>query len=466
MNTTEKELCVALTAAGQGQAVARLEALDGVARSALREQLASLDLELLAELHALLAAPPPGTGGRSFDPPEVFPLARSAEQNAAARKAVEQGAELLGAGKVGFVLVAGGQASRLGYDAPKGAFPVGPVTGRTLFEIHARRLRRAMDVFGRSMPWFVMTSPANDAATKELFAAHDFYGLPREDVFFFSQDMLPALDGEGRVLFSAPDRLFLAPNGHGGVLLGLRSSGAIDDMRARGIEELSYFQVDNPLVRPTDPLFLGLHRLAGAGMSSKVVTKRDADEKVGVIGRMDGRLNCIEYSDLPAALREARNEDGALTFGAGNIAMHVLGVDFLEQVTEGELKLPWHVARKTMQVVDDAGRPAEVAGHKFETFVFDALARTEASVVLEVDRALEFSPVKNATGEDSPATTRRDLCAMYAGWARAAGLDAPPTDADGLPRIEVDPLLAETGPEFAALKKRTLRVIEGGHLYE
>jgi UDP-N-acetylglucosamine/UDP-N-acetylgalactosamine diphosphorylase len=465
MHTTEADLREALIAAGQEHVLPRLDLLDSARRAALVEELSRIDLPLLAELGGLLSQPPP-EGGSAFEAPDLFPLERSRAQEEEAGRAVACGEELLSGGRVAFVLVAGGQASRLGYDAPKGAFPVGPVTGRPLFEFHAHRLRRARERWGKPMPWYIMTSPANDAETKRIFEEAGFYGLPREEVSFFAQEMLPALDSEGRILFKSSDHLFLAPNGHGGVLLGLRSSGALEEMRAQGIEQLSYFQVDNPLVRPTDPLFLGLHHLAGAGMSSKVVVKRGPEEKVGVIGRSDGKLGCIEYSDLPEELREARERDGGLRFRAGNIAVHVLSVPFLEEVTGGALRLPWHVARKQMKVADEAGETVEVAGAKFETFVFDALARSERSVTLEVDRRLEFSPVKNAEGEDSPATSRRALCSMFAGWVEAAGLELPPPDGEGVPCLEVDPRLAETKEEFLVGNPRRKRVIDGGHLYE
>src|SRR6185503_11543174 len=276
-----------------------------------------------------------------------------------ARRARAAGEELLRSGRVGFVLVAGGQASRLGFEAPKGDYPIGPVTRRTLFAFHAQRLKAAARRHGVRTPWYVMTSPANDADTRAIFARNEHYGLDPADVFFFAQDMLPALDEQGRVLFAEADALFLAPNGHGGCLLGLASSGALDDMRRRGLTQLSYFQVDNPLVRPADPLFLGLHVLAGAGMSSKVVQKRGPGEKVGVLGRVDGVLSCIEYSDLPPELRDAREPGGALRFGAGNIAVHALAVDFLERLTRGGLELPWHLARKSMRVVEADGRTSE-----------------------------------------------------------------------------------------------------------
>src|SRR5262249_18455661 len=158
----------------------------------------------------------------------------------------------------------------------------------------------------------------------------------------------------------------------------------------------------NPLARPADPLFLGLHALERAQMSSKVVPKRDPGEKVGVLGKLGGRLACIEYSDLPDDLRQARGADGGLLYGAGNIAVHVLALGFVERLTRGALHLPWPLAKKEVEALDGAGRPSRRAGIKFEAFVFDALGLAERTVTLEVDRAVEFSPVKNARGEDSP----------------------------------------------------------------
>ena len=454
-----------LVEAGQEHVLERLRRLDPAGRERLERELHALDFRLLERLRQLVREPQRSPERRSFEPPVLFPLRRDAEHERRAEAARAAGAELLRANKVGYVLVAGGQASRLGFEAPKGVFPIGPVTGRPLFDFHARRLRAAARRHRARTPWYVMTSSSNDRATREFFEQNANFGLPREDVFFLTQGMLPALDGQGRMLFAERDGLFLAPNGHGGSLLALASSGALEDARARGVEVFSYFQVDNPLARPADTLFLGLHRLAGAGMSSKVVEKRSAGEKVGVLGRVDGTLSCIEYSDLPAELREACEPDGTLAFRAGNIAVHALSLDFVAELTRGGLELPWHLARKRLKVVDADGKTLETEGTKFETFVFDALARSRTSVTLEVDRAQEFSPVKNATGEDSPASCRADLCRLFAGWVRADGGELPPRDEAGNHPVEVDPLFAETQDEFLAHARRVPDVRPTGHLY-
>ena len=458
-------------AAGQGHLFAHWETLDAAGRERLLAEVGEIDFELVSALAALLRhesghhpEPEDELGGGELAPPELFPLQRGPEHEARAAEAAARGAELLNAGQVGFLLVAGGQASRLGYDGPKGAFEIGPVSEWSLFELHARRIRAARERHGAAAPWYVMTSRANHAATVAFFEQRAHFGLPPGDVFFFSQSMVPAVDLEGRILMSGPDAVFLAPNGHGGSLAAFASSGALADARRRGVRQLSYFQVDNPLARPADPLFLGLHELEGAGMSSKVVAKRDPDEKVGVLGQIGGRLGCIEYSDLSDELRHARDPGGELTWRAGNIAIHALRLDFVDELTRGRLELPWHVAQKEMQVWGPEGATT-VQGAKFETFVFDALGRSERSVTLEVERALEFSPVKNCEGSDSPASCRRDLCRLFAGWVREAGHPLPEVRLQGEPAVEVDPLLAEDRESFLALEAPEPERTERGHLY-
>ncbi len=463
MDARETRLRERAAHAGQGHLFAAFEQLAPAQRQRLLEQIEGLDFELVRQ-HAALLRACDSPAACALAPAEIFPLQRDARELRVAARASELGAASLSRGEVGFLVVAGGQASRLGYDGPKGAFPIGPLSDATLFELFARRIRAASVRYGVRMPWYVMTSRANDLATREFFEAHEWFGLPQSDVVFFSQAMAPALDFEGRILLSGPGELFLAPNGHGGTLSALAESGALDDALRRGVRRLSYFQVDNPLAVIADPLFLGLHELEGARMSSKVVAKRDANEKVGVIGRIDGRYGCIEYSDLAPQLREARDEHGRLRFRAGNIALHVIELDFVGELVSGGLQLPWHVARKSMSVWE-GGRIVQRQGAKFETFVFDALARSPRSVVLEVERAREFSPVKNAAGEDSPQTTRADLRRLHARWVASAGLPPPPIDDEGVPLVEIDPLFADDEHAFRARSGETPREHRRGHWY-
>lgn len=465
MMRTESELRAACKAADQSHLFNFWEELTDEQQASLLRQINALDFKVVGELRALQKSGGEIELAGDLEPPETFPLERHGATEERARRAAQIGEVLLGAGKVGCVLVAGGQASRLGYDGPKGAFPVGPVSGRSLFEMHGRRLRAAAKRYGCPMPWYVMTSVQNDQATRDFMKQHHFFGLPESDIFFFSQAMLPALGDDGRILLAQKDQLFLAPNGHGGVLEALSTSGALRDMEQREVDLISYFQVDNPMVRPIDPMFFGLHRLSVSAMSSKVVEKVDADEKVGVIGRIGGKLGIIEYSDLSAELRKAKDSTGKLQFRAGNIAVHAIDRAFVEELTAGGLQLPWHLARKKMKFVASDGKITEDWGTKFEAFVFDALSKSENSITLEVSRATEFSPVKNASGGDSPETARRDLCAMYASWVAGTARELPAAGDDGVVPVEIDPLVAESAAAFQAAGAKP-SISSKGHLYE
>lgn len=464
MSDPSADLVRRLERAGELELLRGLEPLDARERASYLAELEALDWDEIGALRALLGAPPAFAAGR-LEPARAFPLQRDAAQAAEAERARRAGEEWLRSGSVAALTVAGGQASRLGWDAPKGVFPIGPLSNWSLFEIFARKLRASGARHGFRPLWYVMTSPQNDAATRAFFAEHEHFGLEPGQLYFFPQAMLPALSPEGRVLRSAPGRLFLAPTGHGGVLSALRRSGALEHAREHGIQRFSYFQVDNPLVVPFDPLFLGLHRLEGARMSSKVVEKRDAAEKVGVLAWRDGQLTCIEYSDLPAELREARGSGGRLAYSAGSIALHVLERELVEELTGRGLSLPWHLARKSMSVLDREGRPVEASGVKFETFVFDALAFSPRSAVLEVERAREFSPVKNHSGEDSPARARADIARLHARWAAAAGLRVPGPGEHGAPAIEIDPLFADDEEMLRRRLPHTPRRVGGGDFY-
>lgn len=442
-----------------------LSALNEDGKQNLQDQIRGLDFKLIQQLGELGRSMDPSAGSAKISPPDTITLAEVRQGSERITSGIERGAAELAAGRVGMLLVAGGQATRLGCDGPKGDFPIGPVSGWSLFMIHARRILAINQRYGVRVPWYVMTSQANDQETKDIFAANDSFGLPTEDVIFFTQKMLPALDLEGNVLLKDEETLFLAPNGHGGSLEAFASSGCLADAQRRGITTLSYFQVDNPLVRPTDPLFLGLHCNADAQMSSKVVQKRAHDEKVGVLGLIDGSMGCVEYSDMSPEMLKSTNEQGELNFSAGNIAVHAISIDFIKEITDGGLRLPWHVAKKKISCVAPGGQLSEVDGMKFETFVFDALGLAKTSVTLEVDRAAEFSPVKNRLGADSPDTARAALSALHSGWAHDAGLALPAPGEDGIVGIEIDPLIAEDSESFIACLPRTPLETPEGQLY-
>jgi len=446
-----------LDAAGQAHLVEALRRLDGEARARLEAEIRAIDLDRLRELiRTLVHGDEPAAEPAGLEPPDVVGLARSDADRARDRRAREAGEGLLRAGRVAAVLVAGGQGTRLGFDGPKGAFPFAPVTGRTLYAHHAAKIAAVRARYGCELPWYVMTSPQNDAATRSFFARHDWFGLPERSVRLFVQGTLPAVElGTGRILMEAPDRLALSPDGHGGLFPALRRAGLLDEMRGLGVTTMFTFQVDNPLVRVARPELLGHHTAAGAEMSNVVVRKRHPQERMGVVARRGADTVLVEYSDLPDRLANLRDPDGGLTFWAGSIAVHCIDLALAERVTADGAGLPLHRAVKTVPYVDEAGRtvrPDAPNAVKFESFIFDALPRAARAMSVEAAREDEFSPIKNASGDDSPATARADLNRMYARWLEAAGV-AVPRSPTGDPDVdlEIDPRYA-LDPEELAVK--------------
>ncbi|RMF68675.1 MAG: UDPGP type 1 family protein [Calditrichaeota bacterium] len=455
--------------AGQGHVFRFWSELDEAGRRALLAQLAEIDFALLRRLTDEFIRPGASPlAEKRLEPAEFIPVPRTPEQHRAADAAKQTGEQALRQGRVAAFLVAGGQGTRLGFDGPKGMYPISPVKNKTLFQLHAEKLLALSRRHGATIPWYIMTSATNDAETRAFFEQHDFFGLAREDVVFFQQAMVPALDENGKLFLDRKDHVFENPNGHGGSLAALKQSGALQDMRDRGIDLIFYFQVDNVLVKICDPVFLGFHLQNEAEMSAKVVEKIDPSEKVGVVGRIDGELGVIEYSDLPEAEKRARNPDGSLKFRGGSIAIHVLDVAFVERENEGGLRLPWHVAHKKIPHLDEQGNlvePAEPNGYKFETFVFDALRDARRAMFLEVPREEEFSPVKNAEGVDSPSTARRDMVNLFASWLEKAGVTVP-RNGDGTCKtpIEVSPLYALDAEELRQKLPADLK-LDGQPLY-
>jgi UDP-N-acetylglucosamine/UDP-N-acetylgalactosamine diphosphorylase len=234
--------------------------------------------------------------------------------------------------------------------------------------------------------------------------------------------MLPAVDDRGKLVLETRSRVFLSPNGHGGVFDAFRRSGALEDATRRGLEHLFYFQVDNVLIRIADPVFMGFHALRGSDYSLKLLRKTGPYEKLGVVVMENGgRHRLIEYSDLTKEEAERRGADGELVYWAGSPAIHAFSLAFFRKIAEGSIALPYHVARKSIPTVDDSGRPTEVQGRKFESFVFDALPYAGRVLNLEVRREEEFAPVKNRTGEDSLESAHALLVEEHRRWLREAG---------------------------------------------
>lgn len=370
------------------------------------------------------------------------------------KSARESGEEALREGRVAAFTVAGGQGTRLGFNGPKGTFPVSPIREATLFQVFAEKIRAASLKYRKPIPWLIMTSHVNHHATVAAFEEQSYFGLDRDYVIFFRQGRMPAVDPQGKILLEERDRIAMSPDGHGGSLRALVRSGALARLKKLGIDTISYFQVDNPLVHAIDPAFIGFHCQQQSEMSSKMIPKAYPSEKVGHFCQQDGRMVVVEYSDMPDAMQEETVEGGNLRFVAGSIAIHILSVAFVERLGDPDSSdnLPFHRADKKIPCIDASGQPVQPSkpnGIKFEMFVFDALPFAKNPVIIETRREDEFSPVKNAEGLDSAKTCRDDQLRQFSRWALAAGVDLL-VDVSGLPpfSFEVSPLFADSESAF------------------
>ena len=442
--------------AGQGQVFAFFDRLAADDQARLLSEAAEIDL---GEVDRLVRTLVLGGESRAVDLEGLAPapyehLPASGGDPASWSEARAAGESALRQGRVAAFTVAGGQGTRLGYEGPKGTFPVTPVRHRSLFQVFAWKILAAGRRYGRPLHWFIMTSHQNHAQTEAFFEENRHFGLDRARIHFFRQGRMPAVDFSGKILLESQGAIALSPDGHGGSLRALERSGALDLLASERIDTLSYFQVDNPLVRCVDPAFLGWHLVRGSEMSSKMVPKAYPEEKLGHFCVRRGELVVIEYSDLPVQLQAERDPaTGGLRYEAGSIAIHAIDREFVRRMARGADGLPFHRADKKIATVDAEGRevrPEKANGVKFELFVFDALPSAKDPIVVETRRADDFSPVKNAEGVDSPATSRADQLRLFARWLRSAGAQVP-TDATGLPGVslEVSPLFACDEESFA-----------------
>ena len=312
--------------------------------------------------------------------------------------------------KVGAILLAGGQGTRLGFDKAKGMYNIGVNKELYIFEQLIRNLQKVTDEAGAFVPLYIMTSDKNDADTRAFFKEHNFFGYNPDFVKFFVQEMVPAVDFEGNVLIEAEDSLAMSPNGNGGWFSSLLRAGLGEDLKAKGVEWLNVFAVDNVLQQIADPVFVGATIQSGCVSGAKVVRKCDPYERVGALCLEDGKPSIIEYYELTPEMAEATNEAGSLLYGFGVILNYLFSVDKLIEIAEKQL--PLHIVEKKVPYIDENGvfvKPETPNAYKFETLILDMVYMMDNCLSFEVEREKEFAPVKNATGVDSVESARELL---------------------------------------------------------
>ncbi|WP_282941583.1 UDPGP type 1 family protein [Paenibacillus sp. RC67] len=442
MESRKEQALALLNAYGQAHLLTFYDELSESSKKKLLDQIAQLDFETICNVWRRRSDSQAGL----LESGQLAPIHASSwdkfTKEERARYA-EAGWELLQQGKVGAIVVAGGQGSRLGYEGPKGAYNIGLPSGKSLFQLQAEHLINLSERAGQPIAWYIMTSPDNHVQTVQYFEDNHFFGYGREQCMFFQQGMMPAMDEHGNILLSDKDEICLAPSGNGDCFAALKRTGALADMKRRGLEWLFYYNVDNALVKVADPLFIGVAACQQHPAAAKTVEKLYPEEPVGILCYRSGRPAVVEYTVLPEDIMYATDEQGRLMFSLGNISMQLFRFDFIEGVADADL--PYAMAHKKIKFIDSAGKlvePDEPNAYKMERFIFDFFPLAEQITVLKVNREEEFAPVKNKEGEDSPASARQLVLALHHKWLLEAGVIK---ESMSHRDIEISPLVSYSG---------------------
>lgn len=312
--------------------------------------------------------------------------------------------------KVGAVLLAGGQGTRLGFDKAKGMYNIGVTKELYIFEQLIANLKKVTTAANAWVPLYIMTSDKNDEQTRAFFEEHAYFGYDPAYIRFFVQEMVPAVDFEGNVLMESDDSLAMSPNGNGGWFKSLVKAGLDRDLEEKGVEWLNVFAVDNVLQQIADPVFVGATIASGCVSGAKVVRKTNPYERVGALCLEDGKPSIVEYYELTPEMVEAVNENGSLLYGFGVILNYLFRLDKLLEIESKQL--PLHIVEKKVPYLDENGvlqKPETPNAYKFETLILDMIYMMDNCLSFEVVREKEFAPVKNATGVDSVESARELL---------------------------------------------------------
>jgi UDP-N-acetylglucosamine/UDP-N-acetylgalactosamine diphosphorylase len=449
--------------------------LDTEGKAALFEQLQGIDPHRINILADKAIHPPKATEDKKEPSIEPLPKDATASLLGLAPEEVEKwyktGLGLVAQNKVAVVLLAGGQGTRLGSSAPKGCFDIGLPSKKSLFQMQAERIWKVQDLARKysgpdqiaAVPWYVMTSGPTRGPTQKFFEEHNYFGLPKENVFIFEQGVLPCISNEGKILMETKSKVAVAPDGNGGIYQALITSDVRTDMRKRGIEHVHAYCVDNCLAKVADPAFIGFAASKHVDIATKVVRKLKATEPVGLIIQRDGKPDVIEYSEIDKTLAEEKegHREELLKYRAANIVQHYYSFAFLDTIQEWAHKLPHHVAKKKIPFMNtetgEMTKPDKVNGIKLEQFIFDVFpfVAMDKFACMEVDRKEEFSPLKNAEGEDSPKSSRRDVMEQGARWLKNVGVTVvSETEETG---VEISPLISYGGESLEYLKGKEVK---------
>lgn len=392
---------------GQTHIMKSYERLGENEKKELLEQISKIDFDKMEKLYSISNSVPE-ISNSVIEPIEYKDIEKLSKEQK--EEYIRIGEEAIKNGKLAAVTMAGGQGTRLGHNGPKGTFDIGLDSHKSIFEIQNDVLKDAKQKYGVTIPWYIMTSRENNKDTVDFFEKNNYFGYPKEDSnFFFAQGELPMLDENGKLIIGENGLIKEAADGHGGVFEAMARNGVLEDMKKRGIEWIFIAAVDNVLVQMADPLLVGFSIKEGYPIASKTIPKKNPEEKVGVFCKKDGRPYVIEYTEISKEYANMRNDEGELVYCEAHVLLNLFNISTLEEIEK--YKLPYHTAHKKCAYMNEEGQfitPENPNAYKYETFLFDAFSRMPTIGLLRGKREEDFSPVKNATGFDSPETAKRD----------------------------------------------------------
>lgn len=372
----------------QEQIIEQIEKLNETEKQYMLNQIEQIDFEEITKLYKNIKAK------KEINQTQITPIdyvdkeKLNEEEKSNLQKIGEQ---IIKSDEYAVVTMAGGQGTRLGYNGPKGTFKLDIGSkGKYIFEILAENLKKSKTLYNIFPYWYIMTSEQNNDETIDFFEKHNYFEYDKEKVKFFKQGELPVLTEDGKLVIEN-NKIKTASNGNGGVYRAMKNAKILEDMKNKNIKWVYLFGVDNIMVNPIDPIFIGLTIKQNMQVASKSVAKAYPEEKVGVFCKRNGKPSTVEYIELSEKMRIECNKNGELVYGEANIISHLLTVEAIEKISNKDLK--YHIAVKNNL-------------YKFETFVFDGFEYLDDMLVMRVKRNAEFAPIKNKEGVDSPETAK------------------------------------------------------------
>ncbi len=401
----EQEVIAILKEYGQEHIIKFLENLNPQEKEELENQILKIDFHQLTELYENAKKPVEIKENKI----EKIDYIDKQKMNIIQKEELaDLGGSIVSSGKYAVVTMAGGQGSRLEHPGPKGTFRLDVYgKGKYLFEILVDNLKEANKKYQTTIPWYIMTSKENHDETYQFLEKNNYFGYDKNYVTLFMQGELPLVSLDGKLLIGKNKLVKLASDGNGGTFASLRLSGALADMKERGIEWVFIGSVDNVLLKMVDTVLLGFAIDKGVQIASKSIVKANPHEKVGVFCKMNGHPKVIEYSELPEKMAEEIDDDGELRYGESHVMCNLFTIDAIEEISKQPLI--YHSAIKKNSYLDENGKevvPTEKNCYKFEAFIFDAFTFFDDIAILRGKREEDFAPVKNKEGVDSPKTAK------------------------------------------------------------